>query len=169
MDELEAMECKFPALLPEQGEELNIANAQVSIELPSTDFQSWLHDFCGTEDVSVPDVFLALWGLILKTFTGHGAVCAGSVFKNELLELVSAEVDEQATMIELIRSLAKGKRTIQDITLELPCNSAVSFANTKEEIPDILNKVSEVKKSCVMLYTDCVLVSNFIVSCGWTG
>ncbi|KAK9855737.1 hypothetical protein MYU51_002451 [Penicillium brevicompactum] len=140
MDELEAMECKFPALLPEQGEELNIANAQVSIELPSTDFQSWLHDFCGTEDVSVPDVFLALWGLILKTFTGHGAVCAGSVFKNELLELVSAEVDEQATMIELIRSLAKGKRTIQDITLELPCNSAVSFANTKEEIPDILNK-----------------------------
>lgn len=148
MNELAGIECKFPALLPEQGEEeSNIANARVSIDLPSKDFQSWLHDFCRTEDVSLPDVFLALWGLILKTFTGHGAVCAGSVFRNEHVELVSAEIDEQATMIELIRSLANGKRVIENITLELPCNSAVSFANIQEEIPEILKQVDSTRIS----------------------
>jgi hypothetical protein len=142
-NESAAMECKFPALHLEDHEEaLSIDDAQVPIELPSTEFQSWLHDFSRDQKIPLSDIFLALWGLILKTFTGNGAVCAASVIGTAQLELVILEIDEQVTMIELLRSLGDGKRHIQDHTSELPCNSAVYFASTREGITKDLKEVS---------------------------
>ncbi|KAJ6068698.1 hypothetical protein N7499_010585 [Penicillium canescens] len=140
-NESATMECKFPELHLEDHEEaLSINDAQVSIELPSTEFKPWLHDFSRDQKIPLSDVFLALWGLILKTFTGNGAICAASVIGTADLELVTLEIDEQVTMIELLRSFGDRKRHIQDHTLELPCNSAVYFASTREEITKDLEK-----------------------------
>jgi hypothetical protein len=142
-NESAAMECKFPALhLEDHEESLSIDDAQVSIELPSTEFQPWLHDFSRDQKIPLSDIFLALWGLILKTFTGNGAICAASVNGKASIELVTLEIDEQVTITELLRSFGDGKRHIQDRTLELPCNSAVCFASTREEIPKDLKIVS---------------------------
>jgi hypothetical protein len=142
-NESAAMECKFPTLHLEGHEEaLSTDVAQVPIELPSTEFQPWLHDFSRDQKIPLSDIFLALWGLILKTFTGNGAICAASVNGTANIELVTLEIDEQVTMIELLRSFGDENRHIQDHTLELPCNSAVCFASTKGEITKDLKKVS---------------------------
>ncbi|KAJ5770020.1 uncharacterized protein N7511_002071 [Penicillium nucicola] len=127
------MECKFPALHSEDlGDGSPIVNANISIDLPSKDFQKWLHEFSRNHNVTLPDIFLALWGLILKTFTGNGAVCMASIVDQNDSDLVFGDVDGDFTMIQLVRLFADGKQPIKDCTSELPCNSAVYFACTSE-------------------------------------
>ncbi|KAJ5964403.1 HC-toxin synthetase [Penicillium vulpinum] len=127
--------CKFPALRSEENEvESKIEQAQVSIELPTTEFQSWLRDFSREQNIPVSSIFIALWGLILNTFTGNGEICMASVLGNAQLELVTTVVDEQATIIDLLQSVADGARHTGDYTSELPCNTAVYFDRKIEEI-----------------------------------
>lgn len=129
-NQLPEVVCKFPALRSEENE-IGSTNegAQVSIELPTTEFQSWLHDFSREQNIPVSSIFIALWGLILKTFTGNGAICAVSMLGNAQPDLVTTVVDEEATLIELLRSVADGTRSIEDHKAELPCNTAICFTS----------------------------------------
>lgn len=135
--------CKFPILQPQEHEdESTVEQGHVSIELPSTEFQSWLHGFSRDHSAPTAHVFLAIWALILKTFTGNEAICAASVLGNTQPNLITTVVNEEATILDLIRSFAAGPRQIQDVTATPPCNSAVYFASTREEITRNLNQVS---------------------------
>ncbi|CAG8909366.1 unnamed protein product [Penicillium egyptiacum] len=143
-NQLPEVVCKFPALQSQESEVgSTVEKAEFSIELPTTEFQSWLHGFSREQNVPVSSIFIAVWGLILKTFTGNGAICAGFVLGNAQLELVTAVVEEQATIIELLRSVGDGTRPNGDNTAELPCNTAVYFTSKKEEISRALNEVSK--------------------------
>jgi hypothetical protein len=161
-----AIECRFPALRSDVHEALNIHDAEISIELPSTKFRSWLHDFSRDQEIPLPDIFLALWGLILKTFTGNGSICSAFVLENAHPELVACEIDEEGSLLELLRSIADSKRPIQSHTSELPCNSAVYFARTTEENTQSPNKVSP-SESTINQYQRLTLTLSLKYHCKW--
>ncbi|KAG0156359.1 hypothetical protein PDIDSM_3537 [Penicillium digitatum] len=127
--------CRFPALQSEGNDvEPTTKHSQVSIELPTADFQSWAHGFSRDQKIPVSSIFIAIWSLMLKTFTGNDEICTGVVFQNSQLDAVTTVVEEQATVIELLRSIAIGTGSIKDSMAELPFNTAVYFASKREEI-----------------------------------
>ena len=104
----DANPCTFRPLTDGVDDEAH--QGKLSVDLTDSNIGSHLHELCIHNGLTLHTIFKAAWAVVLKSYTGSGAISAGSIINDDGHEVISI----YATSIEDVDSLLKTAKAVQD-------------------------------------------------------
>src|SRR6266487_4555823 len=98
--------CNFPSLV--EGINVKLHRVQLPVELPDSDINIALEKFSIQSGVSVLSIFKAAWAIVLKSYTGSGATCFGSIVGHDTRDefgICSASIEDVNSMLEILQTV----------------------------------------------------------------
>lgn len=98
--------CQFPTLI--DGANTSSERGRVLVDIPYSKGQSDIQQYCKENGVALHTVFKTAWALVLKSYTGSGAITLGSNISEKLEDrfgLCRLSIDDGDAICDVVKAV----------------------------------------------------------------